>query len=262
MRRSGRRRTRQSARRGWPGFASFETLSTVSEADAEYDLQYDPDEPKTIAEIQAAKLSGAAKGKKRAAESDDEAEASSDGELYGDAWEDEEDEEDSPNETDFADSDEEDGEMLELDDQGKLKKDATAKAEGPAPTITDLREKLQRRIADIQAKKRGEKAGKEGTRARAASGDEHEEEDEDGSEAEVKSKDDLLAERRRRAALRDNRRKKLKERLKAEKSDGAKKRASEPSNGRKGGGKANAVQDEERPSKRAKVRRFLPVLFS
>ncbi|BGP24932.1 ribosomal RNA-processing protein 14, RRP14 [Rhodotorula toruloides] len=217
--------------------------------------RYDPDEPKTIAEIQASKLSGVAKGKKRAADSGNEADASFDGELNGDAWEDEE---DSPNETDFADSDDEDGEMLELNDQGLLQEDGAKKSGGPAPTITELREKLQRRIADIQAKKRGEKAAASGKKHADASDDEEgededEDEDEEGSEAEVKSKDDLLAERRRRAALRDNRRKKLKERLKAEKSDGSKKRANEPSNGRKGGGKANAVQDDERPRKKAKA---------
>ncbi|GAA5955477.1 hypothetical protein JCM21900_002062 [Sporobolomyces salmonicolor] len=210
--------------------------------------RYDPDEPKTIAEIQAAKLSAAAKGKKRAASSDQ------DSDDDDEAWEDAEGDEDSPNETDFADSDEElDGELLELDDEGVLANKAKKiKAEGPAPTVTELKEKLQRKIADLQAKKRslgkGKKAGQEQ--------DSDEENDEGAEEGEVKSKDDLLEERRRRAALRDNRRKKRKEQRKLEKSDGAKKRATEPSNGRKGGGKVNASQTEnadERPRKKAKA---------
>ncbi|GAA5975468.1 hypothetical protein JCM11641_004275 [Rhodosporidiobolus odoratus] len=204
---------------------------------------YDPDEPKTIAEIQAARLSAAAKGKKRAADA-------SSGEEVEDSWEDEE---DSPNESDFADSDDEDvaeGDFLELDDEGVLR-NKPASATGPAPTITELREKLQRRIADIQAKKQGVKAGS--AKGKGKKTEESDEED-DEVEAEVKSKDDLLEERRRRAALRDNRRQKRKEQKKLEKSDGAKKRATEPSNGRKGGGKVNAAQqDDARPSKRVKA---------
>ncbi|BGP40366.1 hypothetical protein JCM10449v2_004328 [Rhodotorula kratochvilovae] len=224
--------------------------------------RYDPDEPKTIAEIQAAKLSAAAKGKKRAANADGD--DSSDGEMNGASegeWA-EEDEGDSPNETDFADSDDEDGELLELDAAGVLKGRGAAAAQegdGPAPSITELREKLQRRIAEIQAKKGGAAGkGKAAAKKVAAGSDDEsdDEEEEEEGEGAVTSKDDLLAERRRRAALRDNRRKKMKERRATEKSDGAKKRANEPSNGRKGGGKANAPQgaqgDEERPRKKSK----------
>ncbi|GAA5863196.1 hypothetical protein JCM3774_000807 [Rhodotorula dairenensis] len=230
--------------------------------------RYDPDEPKTIAEIQAAKLAG--KGKKRAAAgdaSDDGDEESSDGEMNGQEWQegaDEENDEDSPNETDFADSDDEDGDVFELNEEGVIASKAGRKgsnaSDAPAPTITELREKLARRIADIQAQKRGKKAGSKV--AAGADGNEDEErevdsdeEDEEDGESEVRSKEDLLAERRRRAALRDNRRKKLKERMKQEKSEGAKKRANEPSNGRKGGGKANAGEREdggERANKRVK----------
>ncbi|GAA5983254.1 hypothetical protein JCM10908_000214 [Rhodotorula pacifica] len=234
--------------------------------------RYDPDEPKTIAEIQAAKLAG--KGKKRAAgdASDDEDQESSDGEMNGQEWQEgagQEDEEDSPNETDFADSDDEDGDVFELNEEGviadkKSRKGSNA-SDAPAPTITELREKLARRIADIQAQKLGKKAGSKATAAASADksqrqdarddGSDDEDDEEEDGESEVRSKDDLLAERRRRAALRDNRRKKLKERMKQEKSDGAKKRANEPSNGRKGGGKANAAERDdgnERASKRVK----------
>ncbi|GAA5854375.1 hypothetical protein JCM8547_001799 [Rhodosporidiobolus lusitaniae] len=210
---------------------------------------YDPDAPKTIAEIQAAKLSAAAKGKKRAAASDDGSEG---------AWQDEE--EDSPNESDFADSDDEDiaeGDFLELDEAGVLlkKKKEQQKEEGPAPTITELREKLQKRIADIQAAKAGKAGGKAGAKKTAAKEKEGgEDEEDDESEPEIKSKDDLLEERRRRAALRDNRRKKVKEQKRLEKSEGAKRRATEPSNGRAGGGKVNVRQaEEERPRKKAKA---------
>ena len=198
--------------------------------------------------------------------------------MNGQEWREDggDDEVDSPNETDFADSDDEDGDIFELDAQGVIASKAGRKgsnaSDAPAPTITELREKLARRIADIQAQKRATKAGSKagalagnGGEAGVEGGsdeedddeDEDEDEDEDG-EGEVRSKDDLLAERRRRAALRDNRRKKLKERMKQEKSEGAKKRANEPSNGRKGGGKANAGEREhdggERASKRVKVR--------
>ena len=217
----------------------------------------------------------AGKGKKRAAgdaSDDDDGEDSSDGEMNGQEWREDggEDEVDSPNETDFADSDDEDGDVFELDAQGVIASKAGRKgsnaSDAPAPTITELREKLARRIADIQAQKRVTKAGPKsgalagnGGEAVNEEGSEEEDdddEDEDG-EGEVRSKDDLLAERRRRAALRDNRRKKLKERMKQEKSEGAKKRANEPSNGRKGGGKANAGERDdggERASKRVKVR--------
>ncbi|GAA5833702.1 hypothetical protein JCM9279_001603 [Rhodotorula babjevae] len=232
--------------------------------------RYDPDEPKTIAEIQAAKLSAAAKGKKRAADADS-GDESSDAEMNGASegeWDDDE-AADSPNDEGFADSDDEDGELLELDTAGVLKsRKAPQPGDGPAPTITELREKLQRRIAEIQAKKGGASssaAGKAGIKkaASAASDDDEDEsgdEDEDEGDAAVTSKDDLLAERRRRAALRDNRRKKMKERRLQEKSEGAKKRANEPSNGRKGGGKVGAPQreqqqqggDDERPRKKAK----------
>ncbi|GAA5940370.1 hypothetical protein JCM3775_005070 [Rhodotorula graminis] len=238
--------------------------------------RYDPDEPKTIAEIQAAKLSAAAKGKKRAADADS-GDESSDAEMNGASegeWDDDDEAADSPNDEGFADSDDEDGELLELDAAGVLKsRNAPQPGDGPAPTITELREKLQRRIAEIQAKKGGAsaaaagKAGKAGAKkaASAASDDDDDDDDESGEDegdAAVASKDDLLAERRRRAALRDNRRKKMKERRLQEKSEGAKKRANEPSNGRKGGGKVGAPQrdqqqqqqgDDERPRKKAKA---------
>lgn len=179
----------------------------------------------------------------------------------------EDEEEDSPNESDFADSDQEiEGEeLMELNEEGVL---AKAKKDGPAPTITELREKLQKRIADIQAKKKeaaGAGGGATKRKAQPTKGadadDEDEEEDDDGT-ASVKSKDDLLEERKRRAALRDNRRKKRKEQKKNEKSDGSKKRAIEPSNGRAGGGKVNAPvrgAEAERPRKKVRVSfTFLP----
>ncbi|GAA6051052.1 hypothetical protein JCM3770_005474 [Rhodotorula araucariae] len=225
--------------------------------------RYDPDEPKTIAEIQAAKLSAAAKGKKRAADADDDDE-SSDGEMAGASegeWAEADEAGDSPNETDFADSDDEDGELLQLDAAGVLKGRTATPGDGPAPSITELKEKLQRRIAEIQAKKggaagKGTAAAKKAAAGESEDGDSEDDDEEEGAEGAVRSKDDLLAERRRRAALRDNRRKKMKERRLQEKSDGAKKRANEPSNGRKGGGKANAPNapqgDDERPRKKVK----------
>ncbi|GAA6064043.1 hypothetical protein JCM10212_001469, partial [Sporobolomyces blumeae] len=229
--------------------------------------RYDPDEPKTIAEIQAAKAAGKGKGPASSDDGADLDDDDDDGEWQdvpegpGDA---EEEGEDSPNETDFADSDDEvDGELLELNREGVIAKD---KASGPAPTITELREKLQKKIADIQARKKqaaggaGGAAVKKGTLAtKASNGDGADDEevagsaDEEDGAASVKSKDDLLEERKRRAALRDNRRKKRKEQRALEKSEGAKKRANEPSNGRKGGGKANAPAEEERPRKKVRA---------
>lgn len=177
----------------------------------------------------------------------------------------EDEDEDSPNETDFADSDQEiEGEeLMELNEEGVLAKE---KKEGPAPTITELREKLQKRIADIQAKKK-EAAGGGATKrkaqpAKGGDADDEDEDEEDDGTASVKSKDDLLEERKRRAALRDNRRKKRKEQKKNEKSDGSKKRAIEPSNGRAGGGKVNAPvrgAEVERPRKKVRVSSALPL---
>jgi len=161
-----------------------------------------------------------------------------------------------------------DGELLELNEEGVLAQQKKKENEGPAPTITELREKLQKRIADIQAKKKqaaGGNAGSSKKKAQSVDGDDDDEEDadeeEDGAGSSVKSKDDLLEERKRRAALRDNRRKKRKEQKKLEKSDGAKKRAIEPSNGRAGGGKVNApTRAEERPKKKARVSSFFAFL--
>ncbi|GAA5823329.1 hypothetical protein JCM5353_008235 [Sporobolomyces roseus] len=231
--------------------------------------RYDPDEPKTIAEIQAAKAAGKGKGPASSDEedsSDDEQDwqdISQSGTMEVEGGEEDE-EEDSPNESDFADSDQEiEGEeLMELNEEGVL---AKAKKDGPAPTITELREKLQKRIADIQAKKKeaaGAGGGATKRKAQPSKGadadDEDEEEDDDGT-ASVKSKDDLLEERKRRAALRDNRRKKRKEQKKNEKSDGSKKRAIEPSNGRAGGGKVNApVRGAEAERPRKKVRADSP----
>lgn len=202
--------------------------------------QYDPDEPKTIPEIQKAQAEAAKKGKERADEegSDWEDEGSSAGED-----EEEEEEADSANDTDFADSDDEAITVPVLR--------RPSENEGPAPSITELREKLQQRIADIQAHKRG------------AAGEE--------KEGEAKSKEELLEERRRRGVLRDNRRKKRRAERREEKP---RTRDNEPSNGRKGGGKANAPpkepkvwdedrraggrggddEAEERPRKKTKVR--------
>ncbi|GAA5844882.1 hypothetical protein JCM3766R1_004380 [Sporobolomyces carnicolor] len=226
--------------------------------------RYDPDEPKTIAEIQAAKAAEKGKGP---ASSDEDSDGDEDEEQdwqdisqSAEGGEDNEDE-DSPNDTDFADSDVEvdgDEELLELNEEGVLAQQKKKEAEGPAPTITELREKLQKRIADIQAKKKQAAGGVASKKkAQSVDGDDDDEEDadeEDGAGSTVKSKDDLLEERKRRAALRDNRRKKRKEQKKLEKSDGAKKRAIEPSNGRAGGGKVNApTRNEERPKKKARA---------
>ncbi|GAA5938949.1 uncharacterized protein JCM15063_004373 [Sporobolomyces koalae] len=232
--------------------------------------RYDPDEPKTIAEIQAAKAAEKGKGPASGSESDDD-DDDEDEQNWQDGQDEDEDEEDSPNDTDFADSDVDvaGDELLELDEQGvvmQAKKEAQA---GPAPTITELREKLQRRIADIQAQKKqaaaagASKKTVKSTRTAAAPAtgkdvdegeDESDEEEEAETEGQVKSKDDLLEERKRRALLRDNRRKKRKEQKKIEKSEGAKKRAIEPSNGRAGGGKVNAVAKvDERPRKKVRA---------
>ncbi|GAA6021847.1 hypothetical protein JCM11491_001545 [Sporobolomyces phaffii] len=221
--------------------------------------RYDPDEPKTIAEIQAAKAAEKGKGPASSDEDSDEDEQEwQDMSPTAEGGEDNDDE-DSPNDTDFADSDAEldgDEELLELNEEGVLAQQKKKATEGPAPTITELREKLQKRIADIQAKKKQAAAGA-GSKKKAQSvdgGDDEEDVDEEDGASSVKSKDDLLEERKRRAALRDNRRKKRKEQKKLEKSDGAKKRAAEPSNGRAGGGKVNApVRAEERPRKKVRA---------
>ncbi|GAA5983738.1 hypothetical protein JCM5350_002377 [Sporobolomyces pararoseus] len=226
--------------------------------------RYDPDEPKTIAEIQAAKAAEKGKGPASSDEDSDDEDDEQDwkdiSQTAPEGGEDNE-EEDSPNDTDFADSDVEldgDEELLELNEEGVLAQKKKKDTEGPAPTITELREKLQKRIADIQAKKKQAAggAGPSKKKAQSVDGDDDEEDadEEDGAGSSVKSKDDLLEERKRRAALRDNRRKKRKEQKKLEKSDGAKKRAIEPSNGRAGGGKVNAqARAEERPKKKVRA---------
>ncbi|KAL8281209.1 hypothetical protein RQP46_006243 [Phenoliferia psychrophenolica] len=214
--------------------------------------RYDPDEPRTIPEIQAAALIKAGKAKASDSDSDDWSgdegssgpdDGSDDGSDGGD--DDEDDEADSANESDFADSDVEDGAP------------ATAlrprKSTDPAPSITELKAKLQQRIADIQAHKRNGGLPAGGVAGDATAG---------SPEEKVQSKEELLEERRRRSGLlRDNRRKKRKAERR-EKDQGENKREKErgASNGRKGGGKANAPprepreeREDEPPRKKSKA---------
>lgn len=177
--------------------------------------QYDPAQPRTIPEIQAA---AAAKGKAKAnADSDADPEDWEDDNNGND--DDDDEEEDSANDTDFADSDDEDEGALAL---ALRATDPNA----PAPTVSELRSRLQQRIADIQAHKRGAAAPKPSA---------------DGESAPAQSKEELLDDlRARRGLLRDNRRKKRKAERRGEKAEQPKERI--PSNGRKGGGKANAPE--------------------
>ncbi|SCZ88317.1 BZ3500_MvSof-1268-A1-R1_Chr2-1g04331 [Microbotryum saponariae] len=206
--------------------------------------RYDPNEPHTIPEILSMKAN------KRAKTNDSDAEASADGESGDEGEEEWQDAEDSSDHTDFNDSDTDDG--MEDEVPSLAPRDPSA----PVPTVSALREKLQKRIGEIQAMKRS-KAGS--SSAKEAGGAED-------AEVQVKSKDDLLEERRRRGALRDNRRKKRKEERKQQMQSGdatqkRKKDERGTSNGRKGGGKANAPgrveeqeQDEDaRPAKKGKV---------
>lgn len=203
-------------------------------------MQYDPAQPRTIPEIQAA---AAAKGKAKA-----NSDAGSDDWEDDNNNEDDDEEEDSANDTDFADSDDDEASAPSLAPRAT---DPNA----PAPTVTELRERLQQRIADIQANKRGSAP-------------------KPAAEGAVQSKEELLEDlRARRGLLRDNRRKKRKAERRGEKAAEPKERV--PSNGRKGGGKANApekvvgedgwredrfgnrpqtreVEVEERPTKRSK----------
>ncbi|SCV72116.1 BQ2448_4810 [Microbotryum intermedium] len=211
--------------------------------------RYDPNEPHTIPEILSIKANQRAKkDDSDSGTSDDEQGAS--GDDSDNAWQDAE---DSPNDTDLDDSDSDDGIVGDNDnDELSVPTLAPRDPSAPVPTVSALREKLRKRIGEIQAMKRSKSSpsSKEGGEV---------------AEAQVKSKDDLLDERRRRGALRDNRRKKRKEERKqqAQSGEGQKRKKEErgTSNGRKGGGKANApgrIEAEEhdedsRPAKKGKT---------
>ncbi|KAK4046550.1 hypothetical protein OIV83_006002 [Microbotryomycetes sp. JL201] len=213
--------------------------------------KYDPDEPKTIPEIQQARQNAKLQAEEQ--ESNDEGASWQDVDSEDDdgqaefAQNDDEEAEDSPNDTDFVDSDEEDISVPKLHHPSENK--------GPSPSVTELRERLRKRIQDIQAAKKSVGSKKRGGADEDADDDDV---NEDEETAQVKSKEDLLEERRRRGALRDNRRKKRKEERKHEALTKPKRTENQPSNGRKGGGKANAAgfngsdDEADRPRKKTK----------
>lgn len=152
-----------------------------------------------------------------------------------------EEEEDSANDTDFADSDTE-------TTNGPLGKLTPRPAGDDIPSITELRAKLAKRIESIQAAKKvdGKTVVIEGE-----------------TEESAQSREELLETRRKqRGLVRDNRRNKRKAERRAEKPKVTERVAS---NGKKGGGKANAPpkepreerdfndRDEDRPVKKSKV---------
>lgn len=248
--------------------------------------QYDPDAPKTVAELQAARAAAQAATSQEDPGEDDQ-------DMADDAWEDAEDdgeEEDSANDTDFVDSDQDDDdEEIELAPPTKTSR-AKVDPNAPARTVDELRERLAQRIRDIQAAKAARAAAKKGgaqSQSRRSDGGNNDDDDEEAVTGddedlvgaggdEAQSKEDLLEERRRRGLMRDNRRKKRKEERRAKGLLAKPTRGQEPSNGRKGGGKANAVpreprdqhdggddgEDTSRPRKKTKVGGVRPLRSS
>ncbi|KAK4049468.1 hypothetical protein OIO90_005419 [Microbotryomycetes sp. JL221] len=230
--------------------------------------RYDPDEPQTIPEIQQARQQAKLERRQHRDDSDDEddernwqdVDSDTNDDMTQNVNVDDEDEQDSPNDTDFEDSDEED---IVMPASTTLLKQQNQQQSGPAPTVTELRERLRQRIEQIQAAKRATTKSKKHQRDEAQDDDNDDEDDnEDGGASLVKSKEDLLEERRRRGVMRDNRRKKRKQERKLEALNKPKRDTKEqPSNGRKGGGKANAPgrataeddADQDKPRRKAKL---------
>lgn len=224
-------------------------------------IQYDPNEPKTIPEIQAAKIEAALKGKSRASDAsgsdweDSDDGEDSDGEIGSD-------EEDSPNDTDFEDSDEE-----EITVPTGLRHPKEYK--GEEMSITELRNKMKEKVAGMKSLQRAK--GEEGEEVHVSkSGKKSKKEEEE--ENSTKSKEELMEERRKiRGNIRDNRRRKRKAERRDEKPKPKAKEGEReaPSNGRKGGGKANAPpkepreeeQEGDRPRKKSKVCCSTPVFL-
>ncbi|KAM0752648.1 SURF6-domain-containing protein [Meredithblackwellia eburnea MCA 4105] len=223
---------------------------------------YDPDAPKTIPEIQAAMLQQQQQQKQQqldSEEDDDEEDDSGSEEIsFQNSIDSDEnaDEPDSPNSSSFLDSD------LENPDSGtELPLLPGRPKDAPVPTPRELKEKLQRRIEEIRKAKAG---GGGVTPAAEEDGESDDEDDEEDEQEEAKSKEDLLDSlRRKRGEVRDKRRKRRKEERREAKKNGVKREKKEGSDGRKGGGKANAPRFangddgekgvDERPKKKTKT---------
>lgn len=177
--------------------------------------------PRTVLEIQAAQAAAAAKAAEDSDDEDDDMDVSiqltgfgSSAGKNGKAQQaEDEDEEDSPNESDFAGSDDEEN----IAQDAKEGSTSTSTASASQPSISDLRARLQARIADSRTAR-----GAPALPSPTASLDDSN-----------TPRDALLEERRKkRGEVRDKRRKLLKERLRAEKAQGlpdAKKREMEES---------------------------------
>lgn len=192
--------------------------------------QYDPDTPRTVLEIQAARLAAAeaveaqqakastssskAKAKHQrmavveAADDDDDAEEIQVNGFHDPAGDDEE--EDSPNEDGFADDDDD-------DDMNTMPLPLQQASTASQPSIDDIRARLHAKIAEAAGHRPQSRLNGSST----ANGDDEGNEDNSVAGSEATNRDALLEERRKkRGEMRDRRRNERKQQRRKEKEQG------------------------------------------